>query len=143
MPRLLLSLLLSLGIASVASAMTMDWTPVGNPGNPCDSVGDNNGITGCYGAVGYEYAIGTYEVTNAQYAEFLNAKAPNDQLLLYNERMDDLQSLGGITRSGSNGSYSYATIPGRENMPVNLVSLYDAMRFANWMNNGQSACLRL
>src|SRR5207249_11106372 len=43
----------------------------------------------------------------------------------------------GITRSGSPGSYSYTAIAGRENMPVNWVSWYDALRFANWLHNGQ------
>jgi hypothetical protein len=36
MPRLCSSLLLSLVIASSASALTMEWTPIGNPGNPAD-----------------------------------------------------------------------------------------------------------
>jgi formylglycine-generating enzyme required for sulfatase activity len=44
---------------------------------------------------------------------------------------------GGITRSGSLGSYSYGTIAGREDMPVNYVSWYDSLRFANWLHNGQ------
>src|SRR5206468_4311455 len=34
-------------------------------------------------------------------------------------------------------SYAYTTIAGRENMPVDVVSFFDAMRFANWLNNGQ------
>src|SRR5262249_11747019 len=34
-------------------------------------------------------------------------------------------------------SYVYAPIAGRENLPVNHVSFFDAARFANWMNNGQ------
>ena len=33
MPRLCSCLLLSLLIASSASAVTMDWTPIGNPDN--------------------------------------------------------------------------------------------------------------
>jgi formylglycine-generating enzyme required for sulfatase activity len=44
---------------------------------------------------------------------------------------------GGIARSGSPGSYTYSAIAGREDMPLNLVSLYDALRFANWLHNGQ------
>jgi len=44
---------------------------------------------------------------------------------------------GGITRSGSPGSYTYSAISGREDMPVNHVSWYDAARFANWLHNGQ------
>jgi len=35
------------------------------------------------------------------------------------------------------GSFSYAGIAGRENMPVNFVSFYDSLRFVNWLHNGQ------
>jgi formylglycine-generating enzyme required for sulfatase activity len=127
-------------IASWASAVTMTWTPIGNPGNPTDPNPDVlcRPSVPC-GSVEYSYSIGTYEVTNAQYAEFLNAKAASDLLGLYDTQMGNSTSgyWGGITRSGSSGSYSYRTISGRENMPVNWVSFYDALRFANWMNNGQ------
>jgi formylglycine-generating enzyme len=75
-------------------------------------------------------------VTNAQYVAFLNAKAASDPLGLYNTRMEDLAPYGGITRSGSSGSYTYTPVVGRETMPVNFVSFYDALRFANWLNNG-------
>ena len=133
MPRLLSRLLLSLWIASPMSAVTMDWTPVGNPGNACDPQSQ-----GCFGAVPYSYSIGTYEVTNAQYAEFLNAKAESDPLGLYENNMSPLNgAYGGISRSGSDGNFVYSVVPGRGDMPVNYVSLFDAMRFANWMNNGQ------
>jgi formylglycine-generating enzyme required for sulfatase activity len=133
MPRLCSTLLLSLLIASVASAVSMNWTPIGKPGNPCDPQSQ-----GCFGAVPYYYQIGTYEVTNAQYAEFLNAKAATDPLFLYSTSMGN-SSFGGITRSGSSGSYTYSAKPGRENMPVNFVSFYSTLRFVNWMNNGQGS----
>src|SRR5262245_55146832 len=120
---------LSLLIASSAPAVTMDWAFVGGPGNACDTQPQ-----GCFGAVDYAYNIGKYEVTNAQYVEFLNAKAASDPLGLYNAEM---ASLGGITRSGVSGSFAYSVIAGRANMPVNYTSVYDTMRFANWMNNGQ------
>jgi formylglycine-generating enzyme required for sulfatase activity len=144
MPRLCSSLLLSLLITSSASGVTMDWTPIGDPGNPTDPDPDtvHCGSSGApCGAVGYGYSIGTYEVTNAQYTEFLNAKAASDPLGLYTTNMGDPgasnNGYGGITRSGSDGTYTYSAIAGRENMPVNWVSWYDALRFANWMNNGQ------
>jgi formylglycine-generating enzyme required for sulfatase activity len=130
--HLLASLLLSLVIASSASAVAMDWTPIGNPGNPADPL--PYGL----GAVGYSYNIGTYEVTNAQYAEFLNAKAKSDPLGLYKTNMGS-SPYGGIRRSGVSGSYSYSAIAGRADMPVNYVSFWDALRFANWMNNGQGS----
>jgi formylglycine-generating enzyme required for sulfatase activity len=80
--------------------------------------------------VPYDYSIGTYEVTNAQYAEFLNAKAASDPLGLYNVFMG-ATSQGGISRTGVSGSFVYTAIPGRENRPVDFVSWYDAVRFAN------------
>ena len=128
-------------IAASASAVTMDWTPIGNPGNACEINTNGHGGTDCYGGVGYAYDIGTYEVTNSQYAEFLNAKATSDPLGLYNTNMGNPTpggfGYGGITRSGGAGSYTYSTIAGRGDMPVNFVSFYDTLRFANWMNNGQ------
>ena len=123
----------SFQLAPAASAVTMDWTFVGDPGNAGDG---GTPAAGFYGEVLYTYNIGTYEVTNAQYAEFLNAKAAADPLGLYNANMGS--GFGGITRSGSSGSYTYSVIAGRENMPVNHVSFYDALRFANWLNNGQA-----
>jgi hypothetical protein len=112
MPRLCLSLLLSLWIASSASAVTMDWTFIGNPGNPADTqvmtcCGDSTGTAG-YGSVPYAYSIGTYEVANAQYSEFLNAVAQSDPNSLYHSQMSSADLYGGITRSGSSGSFTYS-----------------------------------
>jgi len=114
----------------------IDWVTVGDPGNACDVQPQQS----CFGGVGYVYRISKYEVTNAQYAEFLNAVAMTDTYGLYVEYMDlDLYptGYGGITRSGSSGSYTYSAIAHREDMPVNWVSWYDALRFANWLQNGQ------
>ena len=61
-------------LAVPASAVTIDWVPVGEPGNACDSRSQ-----GCFGAVPYGYSISRYEVTNVQDAEFLNAKAAVDR----------------------------------------------------------------
>ena len=118
------------GETAASSAITLDWVTVGAPGNVCDPTGGGN----CFGAVGYTYRIAKYEVTNAQYAAFLNAKAASDPLALYNTGM---AIWSGITRSGSPGSYTYAVVPGRENVPVVNVSFFDALRFANWLHNGQ------
>ncbi len=117
--------------ASAASAVGIDWVTVGNPLNlPCDP----QGSSGCFGTVAQVYQIGKYEVTNAQYAEFLNFKAgAADPLALYNPNMDPLAGLnGGIRQSGG----LYTADPERASMPVNWVSFYDTLRFANWLNNG-------
>jgi formylglycine-generating enzyme required for sulfatase activity len=130
------SVLLALVTASSASAVAIDWTYVGDPGNACDTQTQR-----CFGAVDYSYYIGTYEVTNAQYAAFLNSVAAADPYALYNPNMSDPSGnhSGGITRSGVSGSYTYDLIAGREDLPVGWVSWYDAARFVNWMNNGQGS----
>jgi len=111
--------------------VTIDWVTVGTPGNDCDPQPEQ----GCFGAVAYTYRIGKYEVTNAQYTEFLNAVAATDTNDLYDTSMGSGQ--GGIAHSGSPGSYMYSTIAGREGKPVNYVNFYDVLRFANWLHNGQ------
>ena len=57
-------------LAQTASAVTIDFVTVGDPGNACDVQSQ-----GCFGSVAQTYLISKTEVTNAQYAEFLNAKA--------------------------------------------------------------------
>jgi len=118
-----------LAVSTASASITIPTVAIGNPGNAADSTG--------YGSVAYTYNIGQTEVTNAQYAAFLNAKAASDPFNLYNENMAG--SFGGITRSGSAGSYTYATVSGRANNPVNYVSFWDATRFANWLHNGQGS----
>jgi formylglycine-generating enzyme required for sulfatase activity len=44
---------------------------------------------------------------------------------------------GGITRDGSSGAFSYTVKPNMGDKPVNFVNSYDAIRFANWLHNGQ------
>lgn len=112
-------------LCQASASVTIDWVTVGNAGNAADTTG--------YGAVAYEYQIGKYEVTNAQYGAFLNAKASADSYGLYNTSM----STYGITRSGSSGSYSYSVTGALANRPVVYVSWYDAARFSNWLANGQ------
>jgi formylglycine-generating enzyme required for sulfatase activity len=116
------------------------WVPIDQPGNAPDPDVAIDGTSG-YGTVAYVYEIGRYEVTTTEYTEFLNAKAKTDLLMqLYDPFMNRSQGLGegcGIIQSGLPGSYEYSVEPGRERKPVNYVSVYDAMRFANWMTNGE------
>jgi formylglycine-generating enzyme required for sulfatase activity len=119
--------------AQAPPAVGFVWVTVGDPGNACDPTAPGR----CFGAVGYTYRIAAHEVTNAQYAVFLNAKAATDPLGLYSTDM--ATPWGGITRSGSPGAYTYVASPGRESKPVNHVTYFDALRFANWLHNGQGS----
>ena len=120
-------------ITSASASITMDWVNVGNPGNAAYSTG--------YGAVAYAYQIGKYEVTNSQYATFLNAVDPDGANAngVYNSNMGS-NARGGITYtagSGSGAKYTIRTSMGDK--PVNYVSWYDAARFTNWLGNGQGS----
>ncbi|MEN6449371.1 MAG: PQQ-binding-like beta-propeller repeat protein, partial [Thermoguttaceae bacterium] len=109
--------------------------PVGDAGNVADTA-PQGAVR--YGAVGYKYDIGKYDVTNAQYCEFLNAKASaSDPYGLWSSRMAS-DACGGITCSGS-GPYTYAVKPGQGSQPVVFASWYDTLRFANWLTNGQGS----
>lgn len=129
---ILLALLSSLFSTSPALAVYFDFSQVGNAGNAPDPE------TG-FGAVAYNYAISKHEVTNAQYAEFLNAVDPAaaNTLALYNSEMAG--NFGGIEATGATDGARYIAQAGREQNPVTYVSFFDAMRFTNWLHNGQGS----
>lgn len=127
-------------LAESAVALNIETVRVGDPGNAGQWSGESYGGYGpnrICGAVDYIYNIGKYEVTAGQYTEFLNAVAATDTYGLYNPEMWS-NSLGcRIQRSGSAGYYTYSVAPEWANRPVNYVSWGDAVRFANWLHNGQ------
>ena len=127
----------SLLFTAVAHAVTIDTVPIGNPGNPADTRYNPSGV----GSVDYNFRIGKYEVTNAQYVEFLNGVDPTgaNTLELYKPDMTtSFYNVGGILRDlgAANGS-KYSVKAGREDNPVIFVTWFDAIRFANWLHNGQ------
>ncbi|MBL9193743.1 MAG: SUMF1/EgtB/PvdO family nonheme iron enzyme [Opitutaceae bacterium] len=115
---------------TTAQSVSIDFVTVGYLGNPSDSNGR--------GSVNYQYQIGKFEVTNTQYAAFLNAVAKTDTYNLYSSEMGSSQ-FGGISRAGSAGSYTYEVKSGFGNKPVVFVSFWDAARFTNWLHNGQGS----
>ncbi|WP_052362289.1 formylglycine-generating enzyme family protein [Geminisphaera colitermitum] len=137
LPRVFLKLGATAAIAllsthlEAASSINIPTVTVGDIGNAADSTG--------YGAVSYEYQIGKYQVTNGQYAAFLNAvgvTSSNNTLGLYNSNMDSNVNYGGITWNA--GSSQYEAKTGWENKPVNYVTFYDAARFVNWLTTGDT-----
>jgi formylglycine-generating enzyme len=136
-PALAAGLALLLPTAASA-AVTYDWVTVGNPGNAGDTQVMSDSTSG-YGAVADTYRIGKYEVTNAQYTDFLNAVDPSgtNPNGIYNVNMGS-NVRGGISfNSGAANGTKYSVKANMGNKPVNYVSWYDSARFANWMNNGQ------
>ena len=121
-----------LGVQS-AHAVTLDMVTVGDPGNAYDTI--NTGTNPNYGAVADSFQIMKYEWTNSQYTDFLNSVAVTDTYSLYNASMGS-DARGGITRSGSSGSYTYAAKTNMGDKPVIYVSWFDAARVSNWLMNG-------
>jgi formylglycine-generating enzyme required for sulfatase activity len=130
----MLTALLFLPIGSrCALAVTIDWASVGNAGNaPDTAVMFTDGTTG-YGAVDYNFRISKYEITIDQYVEFLNAKDPTGT----NELGLDAPALITFDSAAPDGS-KYGVRPGGyNNFPVPNMSWFNAVRFTNWLNNGQ------
>jgi formylglycine-generating enzyme required for sulfatase activity len=123
-----------------AGQTSLQFVTVGDAGNLADTSSHSGNSTG-QGAVAYNYRMGKYDVTLAQYTQFLNAVAATDSYSLYNAGMGAIGfSPFGISQMGSPGSYTYSvtgSVAGQDNMPVPYVSWGDAARFCNWLDNGQ------
>ncbi len=132
-------------LCNAALAITIPTVLIGTPSNSADTRYIDSQNPNGVGAVGYTYRIGTTEVTNVQYVEFLNAVAANDVFGLYDSYMTD-KTWGGIVRSGTPGNYRYSVKPAvpsgtntyaYDDKPVDEVTWFDALRFTNWLHNGQ------
>lgn len=66
-----------------------------------------------------------FEVTNAQYAEFLNETTEDQTGKYYDSQME-------IIQTGTTGSYTYSAKTEKENYPVRFVSFNDATAYCNW-----------
>jgi autotransporter-associated beta strand protein len=133
--------------------VTFDWATVGNPGNAPDTLVMNKGpaadFTTGYGSVGYTYQISKYDVTNAQYVQFLNTVDPaaSNTLRVYNTKMSDpsanpsgLAYTGGIDRNLAAASGArYSAKAGQENTPAIWINWASGARFVNWLANGQGS----
>ena len=105
--RSFLAAVLVIAVTNVASADTIrginiDFVTIGNADNPADTT------TGC-GAVGYNYRIGKYEVTNAQWNAF-----------------------GAATGSWTNDA-------GVSQQPINEINWYQAAVFCNYLTSGNGS----
>lgn len=108
----------------------VEFVPVGDAGNASNPARQN------LGAVAYDFDMGKFEVTNAQYTEFLNAVASDDPNGIYDPIMGG-PSRGGIIRSGSAPNFTYTVKPNLGDKPVIYVTFWDVCRFCNWLHNGR------
>ena len=135
------SLALFLGtcaLAAVAAAQPdpsgIEFVTVGDPGNPAWTGGGfNNGR----GAVDYEFRIGKYEVTTAQWAEFMNAALDRPST----DRIPHVfapTQWGAVGTTPQNAGGQRFTVPaGREMIPTGGVDWRTSAIFCNWLHNGK------
>ncbi|MGD0785297.1 MAG: formylglycine-generating enzyme family protein [Sedimentisphaerales bacterium] len=90
--------------------INIDFVTIGHAGNAADATG--------YGAVGHNYRIGKYEITNAQWNTFTTAA-------------------GAPTGNGS--GYSYSAYWTGAQQPTNNVSWYEAAQFCNYLTSGDKS----
>lgn len=143
--RLLLAALLAAPLlAQPERASAFVSIPLVEVDNPQDCTDPN--FVGC---VEETFHIARFEITNAQYIEFLNAVARDgDPHELYprdeqGEPIDPIGNLLQIIREengpgGVGPPFSYRIE--RDDFaqwPVNFISWFDAARFVNWLENGQ------
>lgn len=104
---------------------------IGDPFNASDDQG--------LGAVNKVYQISQYEVTASQYVALLNSVAwKEDPHGLYHSEMGSDKKVACIQRIvNEDGTYRYELLdPRRGDLPITYVSLNDAERFCNWLENG-------
>jgi formylglycine-generating enzyme required for sulfatase activity len=70
-----------------------------------------------------DFYIAKFEMTNAEYCEFLNEADVKGQY--YHPSME-------INQSGTPGQYTYTVQSGKESHPIRYVSAYDAQAYADW-----------
>lgn len=125
------AVLISLAAAHAQATVVIDRVLVDDAGNAADTNGR--------GAVGSDFYMGTYHVTNDQYVEFLNGVDPTgaNTLGVY-QTTQTSDAAGGIdyTPGNPNGT-KYSSKTNFGNKPVNFVSWVDGMRFVNWLESGQ------
>lgn len=127
--------LVGLALATFSiTALGGELVLIGDPNNSPDALNSEK-VPGI-GAVSYRYRIGKFEVTNAEYAELLNAVARDDANALYTEPMG-ADKMGGILRTGDQGAYTYQVKEGMGNKPVVFVRFDDAARYCNWLHHGK------
>lgn len=115
----------------------IDWVTVGAAGNRGYDRDDPFGRTTGRGSVNYEYKIGRFEVTTAQWVEFMNAASA---------RLDPIPFITGFAEWGGAPDDNYhgpgqrfVVRPGKDMLPAGGVTWRQAAIYANWLCNDKSA----
>lgn len=123
-----LTILISAQIVYVLLSAFISFVEIDDTGNPPASDGT--------GSVNYPYSISKYEISNAEYCQFLNnVVSQKDSLNLYSPLMGQ-HFFGGILFDtiSANSRHRFFVKDGYENKPVSGVSWESAIRYINWLH---------
>lgn len=97
--------------AKLIQGISLEFVSIGKSGNSADSTG--------LGAVDYEYQIGKYEITNAQWDAFTDA--------------------AGVPAGNPTSAYERGATFTGEQQPTERVSWYEAAQFCNYLTSGDKS----
>lgn len=124
----------SLALAAIDPNSGIDFVTIGAVNNPAWTGGGSNNNRG---AVGYTYNIGKFEVTTAQWAEFMNAafdRPANDRI----PHVFQPGVWGAVSTTPTTPGGQRWTVPaGREMRPVGGMDWRTCAIYANWLHNGK------
>ena len=125
--------LLPLLTNGASEAQTARFTPQYAVISPPASAVQMNGCS----APGQAYEISRFEVTNTEYAHFLNSVARRSDPYKLHSQLQEQHFWGGIVKRRDGKEFIYLVKPGYEKLPVTFVSWHDAIRYANWLHFGR------
>lgn len=117
----------------------IEFVPITAAGNAAYQSANPNDLVNGRGSVGYNYQIGKFEVTTAQWVEFFNAAydRPADDRLPYLIPPDFWGAAP--TTPQTPGGLRWTVPAGNEMRPVGNISWRMAAMYCNWLHNGKSA----
>lgn len=134
---------ISAGMASAQSGeywrgpLDIDFAVVRAAGNEADAPDE---FSRRFGRVDYNYSISAFEVSNRQYAQFLNSVSGEGDPYGLWLPADGRRWHDEIRRfDNGRGGYRYQVVPGKETNPVVRVTHRSIFRMMNWMHNGMQA----
>jgi sulfatase-modifying factor enzyme 1 len=116
-----------------------DWATIGDT--------NNSAFTGTHpfwpvygrGSVSYRYRISKYEVTTAQWMEYVNTFSTQSDDNTFFARPSFWGARRDETYDGPGARFVLRETPNAANMPVFGLSWRESARYVNWLNNDKSA----
>lgn len=105
--------------AETIRGIDIDFVTIGNAGNAADTQIMDNDLTSGYGSVVYNYRIGKYEITNAQWKAFTDVT--------------------GAPTGTPSDAYDQSTFSTGTQQPTSGISWYEAAQFCNYLTSGDKS----